>query len=159
VPAFDLCIFSNVNMIVNNMVKSRRIEFQGVHKNDSLLIGNHGDVEFIANGSFDLSGMIYSRKTVEFTVIGSGLIRFTGFCKRIIIHLVKGDSILDLSELSSKEVCCFSLRDRCRIMIGPTKVISRANVQDEAVFNYASNPLLQSYSVVGKARIEPVAAV
>jgi hypothetical protein len=142
---------------MKNLVKSRRIEFQGEHKSDSLLIGNHGDVEFIANGSFDISGMIYSKKTVEFTVIGSGLIRFTGFCRKVIIHLVKGDSTLDLSELSSKEVCCFSLRDRCKIMIGPTKVISRANVQDEAVFNYASKPLLRSYSVVGNARIEQVA--
>lgn len=140
---------------MKNLVKSRRIEFQGEHKNDSLLIGNHGDVEFIANGSFDISGMIYSRKTVEFTVIGSGVIRFTGFCRRVIIHLVKGDSVLDLSKLSSREVCCFSLRDRSRILIGPTKVISRANVQDEAVFNYSSNPLLRSYSVVGKARLEP----
>jgi hypothetical protein len=139
---------------MKNLIKSRRIEFQGDHKNDSLLIGNHGDVEFIATGLFDLSGMIYSKKTVEFTVIGSGLVRFTGFCKRIIIHLVKGDSILDLSELSSKEVCCFSLRDRSRIMIGPTKVISRANVQDEAIFHYASKPLLRSYSLVGKAKIE-----
>jgi hypothetical protein len=140
---------------MKEIVKARRIEFQGEHRNDSLLIGNHGNVEFIANGSFNLSGMIYSKKTVEFTVIGSGLIRFTGFCRRVIIHLVKGDSVLDLSELSSKEVCCFSLRDRSRIMIGPTKVISRANVQDEAIFNYAGSALLRSYSVVGKARIEP----
>jgi hypothetical protein len=139
---------------MKNLVRARRIEFQGDHKNDSLLIGNHGDVEFIASGNFNLSGMIYSKKTVEFTLIGSGLVRFTGFCKRIIIHLVKGDSILDLSELSSKEVCCFSLRDRSRIMIGPTKVISKANIQDEAIFHYASKPLFKSYSLVGRARIE-----
>jgi hypothetical protein len=144
---------------MKDLLKARRIEFQGEHRHDSLLIGNHGNVEFIATGSFDLSGMIYSKKTVEFTVIGSGLIRFTGFCKKVIIHLVKGDSILDLSELSSKEVCCFSLRDRSRIMIGPTKVISRANVQDEAVFNYASKPLLRSYSLVGNARIEPAVEI
>jgi hypothetical protein len=139
-----------------NLVKARRIEFQGNHKSDSLLIGNHSDVEFIASGNFDLSGMIYSKKTVEFTLIGSGLVRFTGFCKKIIIHLVKGDSILDLSELSSREVCCFSLRDRSRIMIGPTKVISRANIQDEAIFNYASKPLVKSYSLVGRGRIEQI---
>lgn len=140
---------------MKNYVKPRKIEFQGEHQNNSLLIGNHGDVQFIANGLFNLSGMIYSKKTVEFTVMGTGLIRFTGFCRRVIIHLVKGDAVLDLSELSSKEVCCFSLRDRSRILIGPTKVISRANVQDEAIFNYSSNPLLRSYSVLGKARLEP----
>jgi hypothetical protein len=141
---------------MKNTPGSRRIEFQGDHKNDSILIGNHGDVEFIANGCFNLSGMIYSKSTVEFTLIGSGLIRFTGFCKKVIVHLVKGDCILDLSEVSSKEVCCFSLRDRSKLMIGPTKVISRANVQDEAIFHYASKPLLRSYSVIGKARLEPV---
>ena len=140
-----------------NLLKPRRIEFLGDYKNDSLLIGNHGDVELIVNGCFDLSGMIYSRKTVEFTVIGSGLIRFTGFCKKVIIHLVKGDCILDLSGLSSKEVSCISLRDRSRIMIGPTKVISRANVQDEAIFYYASMPLVRSYSLAGKARLERAA--
>jgi hypothetical protein len=140
-----------------NILKPRRIEFLGDYKNDSLLIGNHGDVELIVNGCFNLSGMIYSRKTVEFTVIGSGLIRFTGFCKKVIIHLVKGDCILDLSGLSSKEVSCISLRDRSRIMIGPTKVISRANVQDEAIFYYASMPLVRSYSLAGKARLERAA--
>jgi hypothetical protein len=134
--------------------KARTIEFTGEHKQDSLLIGNHGDVNFIAKGSFDLSGMIYSKRTIEFTLIGSGLIKFTGFCKKVIIHLVKGDCTLDLSELGSKEVCCFSLRDTSRILIGPTNVISRANVQDEAVFNYCHRPLLRSYSVVGNARIE-----
>jgi hypothetical protein len=141
-----------------NLLKPRRIEFLGDYKNDSLLIGNHGDVELIVNGCFDLSGMIYSKKTVEFTVIGSGLIRFTGFCKKVIIHLVKGDCILDLSGVSSKEVSCISLRDRSRIMIGPTKVISRANIQDEAVFYYASMPLVRSYSLAGKARIERATA-
>jgi hypothetical protein len=141
---------------MKNLLKSRKIEFTGDHKNDSLLIGNHGDVQFIANGTFDLSGMIYSKRTVEFTLVGSGFIRFTGFCKRIIIHLVKGDCVLDLSEVSSKEVCCFSLRDRSKIMLGPTKVITRANVQDEAIFNYSSNALVRSYSVVGRARLEPM---
>jgi hypothetical protein len=138
--------------------KPRRIEFEGDHKSDSLLIGNYGDVDFVAKGNFDLSGMIYSKNTVEFTVIGSGTIRFHGFCKKIIIHLVKGDCILDFSELSSKEVCCFSLRDKSSIKLGPTRVISRANVQDEAVFQYSSKPLLQNYSVVGNAKIEALTA-
>jgi hypothetical protein len=143
----------------NNIVtpKRRKIEFDGDHKSDSLLIGNFGDVEFIAKGSFDLSGMIYSKRTVEFTVIGTGLIRFHGFCKKLIIHLVKGECTLDFSALTSKEVCCISLRDKSRTMVGPTRVISRANVQDEAVLNYASNPLLQSYSILGNARIEQTA--
>lgn len=136
------------------MQQPRTIEFTGEHKQDSLLIGNHGNVQFIAKGNFDLSGMIYSKKTVEFTLIGNGLIRFRGFCQKVIIHLVKGNCTLDLSELGSEEVCCFSLRDTSRIMIGPTKIISRANVQDDAIFNYCKRPLLRSYSVAGNGRIE-----
>jgi hypothetical protein len=132
----------------------KKIEYEGDNKADSLLIGNFGDVEFIAKGNFDLSGMIYSKKTVEFTVIGSGNIRFNGFCKKVIIHLVKGNCTLDLSALTSREVSCISLRDNSKIMVGPTRVITRANVQDEAVFTYASRPLLKNYSIVGNGRIE-----
>ena len=138
--------------------KRTKMEFEGDHKSNSLLIGNFGDVEIFAKGVFDLSGMIFSKKTVEFTVIGTGNIRFHGSCKKLIIHLVKGECILDLSALSSKEVICVSLRDKSRTMIGPTKIITRANVQDEAVFHYKNNSLLQDYSIVGNARIEPMAA-
>jgi hypothetical protein len=143
---------------MKNINKVRKIEYDGDHKTDSLLIGNYGDVEFIIKGNFDLSGMIYSKHTVQFTVMGSGNIRFHGFCKKIIIHLVKGDCNLDFSELTSKEVCCFSLRDKSTIMVGPTRVISRANVQDEAVFQYASRPLLQNYSIAGNGKIVHAAA-
>jgi hypothetical protein len=135
-----------------------KMAFEGDHKSDSLMIGNFGDVEFLAKGVFDLSGMIFSKKTVEFTVIGTGNIKFRGFCKKLIIHLVKGECILDLSALSSKEVICFSLRDKTKTMLGPTKVITRANVQDEAILKYANNALLQDYSIVGKAKIEAMAA-
>jgi hypothetical protein len=142
----------------NTSKGARRIEYDGEHKIDSLVIGNYGDVELIVKGTFELSGLIYSRKTVELTIMGNGFVRFSGYCKKVIIHLVKGNCILDLSGLSSKEVCCFSLRDTSRILIGPTKVISRANVQDQAIFNYHSSPLLRSYSIVGNARIERLAS-
>lgn len=138
------------------MKQTRKIEFDGDHKNDSLLIGNFGDVEFTAKGSFELSGMIYSKKNVEFTVAGSGFIRFHGVCKKLIIHMVKGDCVLDFSKLTSKEVCCVSLRDTSRIMVGPTKLISRANLQDQAILEYSGTPRLQSYSIAGRSRIELV---
>ena len=75
-------------------------------------------------------------------------------CKRIIIHLVKGNCTIDFSRLTTREVTCFSLRDSSRIMLGPTRIILRANLQDEAVLTYSSNTLLQNYSVLGKSRIE-----
>jgi putative component of toxin-antitoxin plasmid stabilization module len=62
---------------MKNNKHTRRISFERNHKSDSLLIGNFGDVQFIATGVFDLSGMIYSKQNVEFTIIiGDGLIRF-----------------------------------------------------------------------------------
>jgi len=141
---------------MKNLKPSRKIEFDGNHKNNSLLIGNFGDVEFTAKGTFELSGMIYSKRDVEFTVIGDGLIRFHGVCKRIIIHLVKGNCTIDFSRLTTREVTCFSLRDSSKTMLGPTRIIHRANLQDEAVLTYSSNTLLQNYSVSGKSRIELV---
>lgn len=98
--------------------------------------------------------MIYSKKTVEFTVIGSGVIRFHGLCHKVIIHLVKGNCILDFSRLISKEVICVSLRDNSHTMVGPTRVISRANLQDDAILTYSGKTRLQSYSVSGNSRIE-----
>lgn len=132
----------------------RKIEYEGDHKIDSLLIGNFGDVEFTAKGNFELSGMIYSKKSVAFNIIGNGLIKFHGVCSKIIIHIVKGNCTLDFSDLVSSEVCCVSLRDNSTTMIGPTKLISRANLQDEAVLRFKGTPRLQSYTLSGSSRIE-----
>ena len=137
-----------------NNKQTRKIEFNGNHKNDSLLIGNFGDVEFTATGIFDLSGMIYSKNNVEFTIIGDGLIRFHGVCHKITIHIAKGNCILDFSQLTSKEVKCISLRDKSKTMVGPTRVISRANLQDEAILEYDKQARLASYSMLGNSRIE-----
>ena len=141
---------------MKNSKQTRKIEFDGNHKSDSLLIGNFGDVEFTAKGTFELSGMIYSKRNVEFTIIGDGLVRFHGSCGKIIIHMVKGNCILDFSKLTSKEVTCISLRDKSKTIVGPTKVISRATLQDEAILEYDSKARLESYSMVGNSRIEIV---
>jgi hypothetical protein len=144
---------------MKNIKQLRKIEYEGDHKIDSLLIGNFGDVEFTAKGNFELSGMIFSKKSVSFTIIGDGLIRFHGVCSKIIIHLVKGNCILDFSDLTSSEVCCVSLRDNSTTMLGPTKLISRANLQDEAVLRYKGTPRLQSYTLSGSSKIESMESV
>jgi hypothetical protein len=144
---------------MNRKKQRRKIEFNGSHKEDSLLIGNFGDVEFTAKGFFDLSGMIYSKQVIEFTVIGEGFIRFHGTCGKLFIHLVKGKCDLDFSKLTSKEVTCVSLRDNSQTILGPTKIISRANLQDEAILKYDGKARLQSYSMLGNSRIEKIFAL
>jgi hypothetical protein len=141
---------------MKNIKPARKIEYDGEHKDDSILIGNFGDVDFVAKGDFELSGMIYSKQTVTFTVLGKGLIKFHGVCHKLIIHLVKGDCVLDLNELESHEVSCVSLRDTSRTLIGPTRIINRANLQDEAILKYNGNPRILSYTISGSSRIEAV---
>ena len=141
---------------MKNIKPPRKIEYEGKREDDSILIGNFGDVDFIARGDFELSGMIYSKHNVTFTVLGKGLIKFHGVCSKVIIHLVKGDCVLDLSELESHEVICVSLRDSSRTLIGPTKTISRANLQDEAILKYIGNHRVHNYTVSGSSRIETI---
>ena len=143
---------------MKNIKTARKIEYDGEHKDDSILIGNFGDVDFIAKGAFQLSGMIYSKQTVTFTVLGKGLIKFHGVCHKLIIHLVKGECILDLSELESHEVSCVSLRDNSQTFVGPTRIINRANLQDEAVLKYNGNPRILNYTISGSSRMEPIEA-
>lgn len=134
----------------------RKILLEGDVQDHSLLIGNYGDVDFVVNGNFDISGTIYLRGTLSLAILGSGTLRLSGFCKKVMIHLVKGDCSIDFGDLTSKEFSCYSLRDTSSLVLGPTKVIARANVQDEAVFRYSSTPLVKHYSVVGKGRMEAV---
>ena len=141
---------------MKKITPARKIEYDGEHKDDSIMIGNFGDVDFVVKGDFELSGMIYSKHTVTFTILGSGIIKFHGVCNKIIIHLVKGDCLLDLSQLESQEVVCFSLRDNSRTLIGTTKIISRANLQDEAVLRYMGSPRVHDYTVSGSSRIETI---
>jgi len=138
----------------------RTIQFEGDHKNDSLLIGNFGDVEFVAKGSFDLGGMIYCvRGTVTFRVAGDGCITFHGSCRRLVIDYANGNCVLDFSKLECKEVVCTTVKGRAEIVLGPTKVITRANVQDEATLWYTNNPVFTNYSISGTARIQQLARI
>lgn len=133
---------------------TRKIQYDGDYKLASLVIGNQDHVEFTAQGNFELSGMIYSRKTVTFNVGGNGTLRFHGFCHNLIVNLAKGQCLLDFSELVCNAVQCTSLRDFSTTIIGRTEVISLANLQDEAILRYMIKSRLQSYSLSGKASIE-----
>jgi hypothetical protein len=41
-------------------------------------------------------------------------------------------------------------------MVGPTKIISRANLQDEAILTYDSKARLENFSILGNSRIEMI---
>jgi len=136
-------------------VQPRRIEFIGNHKNDSIVIGNYGDVRFIAQGNFDLSGLIYCGKsTVELNVSGDGMVSFSGICKKLMIRGVDGNCRLDLTNLSSQSVWCESIKGSTVIDLGRTKLIELISLDNEAIVRYPGKPLLLNYSLKGNSKIE-----
>ena len=133
----------------------RKFEFIGDHQNDSIVIGNYGDVRFIAKGNFNLSGLIYCGKnTVEFNIVGDGMISFTGVCKKLMIRGIDGNCNLDLSNLTSKVVWCESVKGKSVITLGPTKLIELISLDNEAVVKYEGKPVLLNYTLRGNSRIE-----
>src|SRR6478736_3204407 len=138
-------------------MKRRKIKFTGEQKDDSLLIGNYENVQFTAEGKFDLSGLMYCpRYSVEFNVSGNGTIAFRGACKKIVIKNITGDCMLDLSEVVCKEVYCKSAKGNAVILIGPTKLISQANLAENATLQFKGKPLITNCAIGQSARMEPV---
>jgi len=142
--------------MVKSLTKAaRKIEYIGEHKNDSIVIGNYGDVKLIAQGKFDLSGLIYCGKsTVEFNIDGDGVIAFNGVCKKLIIRGMKGNCTLDLSNLTCQNVWCESIKDNSMVLLGQVKVIELISLDDEATVKYDGKPVLMNYSLRGNGRIE-----
>lgn len=133
---------------------NRKIEFKGEHKNDSLLIGNFGDVEFVADGAFDLSGMIYCPKgAIQLDVNGEGAISFYGVCKKLIIRNVSGQCQVDLSEVTCKEVDYISLKKSAQLLLGKTKIVRHAVLSDKARLQVSTKTILINYSVSGNSEI------
>jgi hypothetical protein len=135
--------------------KSRNIEFIGEHTNDSIVIGNYGDVKFIAKGTFNLGGLIFCAKsTVEFNLSGNGTVYFNGICKHLVIRGIEGNCTLDLSNLTSKTVWCESVKGSSVIILGQAKVIELISLDNEAVVRHSGNSTLLNYSLRGNSRIE-----
>ncbi len=143
------------NRVAKAGLLQRKIEFIGSHKNDSIIIGNYGDVRLIAKGEFELSGLIYcSKNTVEFNIEGSGILTFKGVCKRLLIRGVSGDVTLNLTHLTSRSVWCESIKGDSLITLGPTKTIELISLDQNAVVKYDGTPALLNYSLRGNSRIE-----
>lgn len=144
-----------IKTAVTATTPSRKIEFIGAHKDDSIVIGNYGDVQFVAKGNFDLSGLIYCGKnTVEFNVEGDGSLAFKGVCKKLMIRGIRGNCTLDLSNLSSQVVWCESVKDSAIVTLGPTKLIELISLDNDAVVKYGGKPVLLNYTLKGNSRIE-----
>jgi hypothetical protein len=139
--------------------KPRRIEFIGDHKNDSIVIGNYGDVQFVAQGNFDLSGLIYCGKsTVEINLQGQGVVSFNGVCRKLMIRGIDGNCTLNLTSLSCDVVWCESVKGNSIINLGRTRLIELISLDHQAVVRYPGNPVLLNYSLRGNSKIEGVVA-
>jgi hypothetical protein len=138
-----------------NNAPSRKIEFIGNYKDDSIVIGNYGDARFIAQGTFELSGLIFcSKNTVEINLDGDGTVAFRGVCKRLIVRNVRGNCTLDLTGMTTERVWCESIKDTAVISLGTTRIIELISLDDEAVVKYSNKPVLLNYSLRGNSRIE-----
>lgn len=134
--------------------KPRKLEFIGNHKNDSIVIGNYGDVRLVAEGNFDLSGLIYCGKsTVEINLSGDGVVSFSGVCKKLIIRGIHGNCVLNLTNLTADVVWCESVKGTSVINLGPTRLIELISLDNEAVVRYPGKPLLLNYSLRGNSKI------
>ncbi|MEQ8413491.1 MAG: hypothetical protein RIF36_10000 [Imperialibacter sp.] len=134
---------------------SRTMKFEGDSKSSDLLIGNFGDVEFIANGQFDLAGMIYNPKgAVEFDIAGTGAVSFNGICRKLTVKNASGNCRLDFSKLNCKEVKFISVEGGSQVIIGATRFISEAILKDDAILQCSDKTILINYTVSDKSQIE-----
>lgn len=132
---------------------SRLYEFIGNHYHDSIIIGNYGDVRFVAEGVFNLSGILFCLYgSVELSVKGAGRVSFQGKCRKLIIHS-DGYCNIDLTELSCDEIVCKSVKGDSVIAIGKAKRILEANLDNSAVIKLHGNPRIVNYSLRNNARI------
>ncbi len=141
------------------MIKSyavhKTMKFEGDTKNSDLLIGNFGDVAFIANGQFELAGMIYNPKgSVEFDVDGTGAVSFNGICKKLTVKNASGNCRLDFSQLTCKEVKFISVKGDSQVILGSPRIISEAILRDDAVLQCSNKTIVINSSTADKSMIE-----
>lgn len=143
-----------VKTLLPPLSASRHFEFIGDHKDDGIVIGNYGDVKFVAKGNFDLSGLVFcSKNTVEISLEGEGRVALRGICKKVVIRGIRGNTTLDLSQLSSKFVWCESVKDQAVIILGPTKIIELISLDHNAVVHYDGKAVLMNYVLRGNSKI------
>jgi hypothetical protein len=134
--------------------RKQQFIFKGDTKDDSVLIGSHGDTNVSVDGSFEISGIVYCPKyALTLSIVGNGTISFRGICNRIIIKKMTGDCTLDLRDLTCKELRCESVRKKSKIIAGKTRVVTRANLYDDAILQLVDRPLITSSLISGNAQL------
>ena len=105
-------------------------------------------------GNFDLSGVIYAPKyTVTFNIEGKGRLVFRGICHTIIIKKMSGDCVLDLSQVTCKEMQCISLRKKAVVISGKVRSLSNVSLRDNATLHLNEKPLILNFSASDNSRI------
>jgi hypothetical protein len=123
-------------------------------KDDSVLIGSHGDAVIQISGTVDISGIIYCPKyTVTLQIKGDGKVVFRGICNRVIVKRMQGNCTLDLRDLTCKELRLEFIQNQSMIITGKTRVISQANLNDDAILHIAEKALLTRSLISGSSKI------
>ena len=134
--------------------KKTTLVLKGDVVQDDLLIGSHGNTDMKITGTFLLSGIIYCPKyTVTLVIQGDGRIAFRGKCHRIVIKKMQGDCMLDLSDVTYKELHCQSLSGKSVVIAGNTRAISPAILSEDATLHVHDRHLLFNPVTSGNARI------
>lgn len=134
--------------------KKQRFNFSGIIKEDSLVVGSHGDALINIAGEFDISGLIYCPKyTITVAISGDGVVAFRGKCSRVVIKRMEGNCTLDLTDLTCTELRCESASGQAKIISGKIRVLTQANLADEAVLHLAERPLITSSYTSGSSQI------
>jgi hypothetical protein len=66
---------------------------------------------------------------------------------------MEGNCTLDLGDLTCKELRCESMRGKATVITGKTRVITQANLSDQAVLHIAERPLITNAYTTGSSKI------
>jgi hypothetical protein len=134
--------------------KKIKLDFTGEVDRDDILIGSHGNTDIKIKGNFKLSGIIYCPKyTVTLDINGDGRISFRGKCHRVVIRSMKGNCMLDLTDLTYKELHCQSLKGKANVMAGNARAITPAILADEAILHVHEYQLIFNPVTAGNSKI------
>ena len=134
--------------------KKIKLAFCGDVRQDDILIGSHGNTDIKIRGNFRLSGIIYCPKyTVTLDIMGDGKIAFRGKCYSISIRKMDGSCILDLSDMTYKELRCESLGGKSVVLAGNARAITPAILSDDAVLRVSEHQLIFNAVTSGNSKI------